>query len=193
MGVLNSFKMEPITRDSMTLTVTTSQESSQKSPNPLTELSLCRAPQEALKTQQPTNPCVCVLVASLTCSLSVGFSRQEYWSGLPSLLQRIFPTQFFCTAGRFFNIWARGIPRCFFSSQGSGYQKRWKSQELPAFGAMLGKGPSVIEEGPYSDLGLVKEASQERGVTLETVQQLYPLFSSSRLPTHLLGSHCDKI
>ena len=25
--------------------------------------------------------------------LSVGFSRQEYWSGLHSLLQRIFPTQ----------------------------------------------------------------------------------------------------
>ena len=26
-------------------------------------------------------------------SLSMGFSRQEYWSGLLSLLQRIFPTQ----------------------------------------------------------------------------------------------------
>ena len=26
-------------------------------------------------------------------SLSMGFSRQEYWSGLPSLLQGIFPTQ----------------------------------------------------------------------------------------------------
>ena len=25
--------------------------------------------------------------------LSMGFSRQEYWSMLPSLLQRIFPTQ----------------------------------------------------------------------------------------------------
>ena len=25
--------------------------------------------------------------------LSVGFSRQEYWSGLPCLLQGIFPTQ----------------------------------------------------------------------------------------------------
>ena len=83
MGVLNSFKMEPITRDSMTSTVTASQESSQKSPNPLTGLSLCHAPQEALKTQQPTNQCVCVLVASLTCSLSMGFSRQEYWSGVP--------------------------------------------------------------------------------------------------------------
>ena len=67
----------------MTSTVTASQESSQKSPNPLTGLSLCHAPQEALKTQQPTNQCVCVLVASLTCSLSMGFSRQEYWSGVP--------------------------------------------------------------------------------------------------------------
>ena len=26
-------------------------------------------------------------------SLSMGFSRQEYWSGLPFLLQGIFPTQ----------------------------------------------------------------------------------------------------
>lgn len=44
----------------MTSTVTTSQESTQKSLNPLTELSLCHAPQEALKTQQPANQCVCV-------------------------------------------------------------------------------------------------------------------------------------
>ena len=29
----------------------------------------------------------------LQAPLSMGFSRQEYWSGLPSLLQGIFPTQ----------------------------------------------------------------------------------------------------
>ena len=33
---------------------------------------------------------VCMLSRS---ALSMGFSRQEYWSGLPSLLRRIFPTQ----------------------------------------------------------------------------------------------------
>ena len=43
--------------------------------------------------------------------LSMGFSRQEYWSGLPfSLLQGIFPTrdgtQVSCIAGRHFTIWA---------------------------------------------------------------------------------------
>ena len=51
---------------------------------------------------------------------SMGFSRQEYWSGVPSpsptgvyshsLLQGIFPTQgtqVSCTAGRLFTIWAR--------------------------------------------------------------------------------------
>ena len=36
------------------------------------------------------------------------FSRQEYWSGLPFLLQEIFPTQGLntvsCIAGRFFTI-----------------------------------------------------------------------------------------
>ena len=161
----------------MTSTVTASQESSQKSPNPLTGLSLCHAPQEALKTQQPTNQCVCVLVAGLTCSLSMGFSRQEYWSGVPFPSPADLPNP--GVKPRSFALQADSLtsepgefPGVFFSSQGSGYQKRWKSQELPAFGAMLGKGPSVIKEGPYSDLGLVKEASQEKGVTLETVQQL---------------------
>ena len=49
---------------------------------------------------------------SLQASLSMEFSRQEYWSGLHSLLQGIFPTQEsnpglpHCIAGRFFTIWA---------------------------------------------------------------------------------------
>ena len=42
--------------------------------------------------------------------LPMGFFRQEYWSGLPSLLQGIFLTQgskcISCTAGRFFTHWA---------------------------------------------------------------------------------------
>ena len=42
--------------------------------------------------------------------LSTGFSRQEYWSGLPSLLLEIFLTRDWtcvsCIAGRFFAIWA---------------------------------------------------------------------------------------
>ena len=45
--------------------------------------------------------------------LAVGFSRQEYWSGLHVLLQGIFPTQesnwvsqVSCIAGRFFICWA---------------------------------------------------------------------------------------
>ena len=62
----------------------------------------------------------CVLVAqsclilctprTVACQtpLSMGFSRQEYWSGLPFLLQGIFLTQGsnpgLCTAGRFFTI-----------------------------------------------------------------------------------------
>ena len=50
--------------------------------------------------------CVCVLshfsrvqlfesiwTAACQAALSTGFSRQEYWSGLPCLLQGIFPTQ----------------------------------------------------------------------------------------------------
>ena len=41
-------------------------------------------------------------------SLSMEFSRQEYWSGLLSLLQGIFPTQgsnqVSCFAGRFFTV-----------------------------------------------------------------------------------------
>ena len=52
------------------------------------------------------NMCVCVLshfsrvqlfesiwTAARQAALSTGFSRQEYWSGLPCLLQGIFPTQ----------------------------------------------------------------------------------------------------
>ena len=35
---------------------------------------------------------------------SMEFSRQEYWSGLPFLLQGIFPWVS-CTAGRFFTLW----------------------------------------------------------------------------------------
>ena len=47
---------------------------------------------------------------------AVGFSRQEHWSGLHSLLQEILltrdPTQVSCVAGRFFTIWAtREVPR----------------------------------------------------------------------------------
>ena len=41
--------------------------------------------------------------------LSMGFSRQEYWSGLSFLLQGIFPNQRSnpaCTAGRCFILWA---------------------------------------------------------------------------------------
>ena len=61
----------------------------------------------------------------MDCSLwgfsVMGFSRQEYWSGLPFfLLQGIFPTQglnprllCLCTAGRFYTHWAIGeaLPR----------------------------------------------------------------------------------
>ena len=50
---------------------------------------------------------------SLPGSLSMGFPRQEYWSGLPFLLQGIFPTQgsnlgllHLVHAGRFFTDWA---------------------------------------------------------------------------------------
>ena len=35
----------------------------------------------------------CQVTLSHQASLSKGFSRQEYWSGLPFLLQGIFPTQ----------------------------------------------------------------------------------------------------
>ena len=42
--------------------------------------------------------------------LSLGFSRQEYWSGLPLPSPGIFPTrdhtQVSCTADRFFTVWA---------------------------------------------------------------------------------------
>ena len=42
--------------------------------------------------------------------LSMGFSRQEFWSGCHALLQGIFQprdrTQVSCIAGRFFTIWA---------------------------------------------------------------------------------------
>ena len=42
--------------------------------------------------------------------LSMGFSKQEYWSGLPFLSPGIFPTrdqtQIFSLAGRFFTVWA---------------------------------------------------------------------------------------
>ena len=41
----------------------------------------------------------------------MGFSRQEYWSRLPSLLQGIFLTQVSCIAGRSSTIWAtREVP-----------------------------------------------------------------------------------
>ena len=36
---------------------------------------------------------------------SMGFPRQEYWSGLPSLLQRIFPSQRSKTAPKFPHVW----------------------------------------------------------------------------------------
>ena len=43
-------------------------------------------------------------------SLSMGFSRQEYWSGFPCLLQGILQTkdqtQVFCIANGFFTNWA---------------------------------------------------------------------------------------
>ena len=35
------------------------------------------------------------LTVACQTPLSMGFSRQEYWSGLPFLLQGIFPTQGF--------------------------------------------------------------------------------------------------
>ena len=35
------------------------------------------------------------LTVACQAPLSMGFSRQEYWSGLPFLLQGIFPTQGF--------------------------------------------------------------------------------------------------
>ena len=56
--------------------------------------------------QRKSNPrdsvCLCLRAHALTVTpwtvahqapLSMGFSRQEYWSGLPFLLQGIFPTQ----------------------------------------------------------------------------------------------------
>ena len=68
--------------------------------------------------------CVCVHVRALSHSimsdsatplteahqapLSMGYSRQEYWSGLPSLLQGIFLTQVSHIAGSFFTTWATG-------------------------------------------------------------------------------------
>ena len=43
---------------------------------------------------------------------SMEFPRPEYWSGSPSLLQGIFPTQdqtqVSCIAGGFFTLWATG-------------------------------------------------------------------------------------
>ena len=59
----------------------------------------------AMKVEAPPKPArtsVCVLVASLFVTawtaarqapLSMGFSKQEYWSGLHVLLQGIFPIQ----------------------------------------------------------------------------------------------------
>ena len=49
--------------------------------------------------------------AACQAPLSMGFSRQEFWSGLPCSSQRIFPTQGlnprgFLHWGRFFSIWA---------------------------------------------------------------------------------------
>ena len=51
-------------------------------------------------------------IVARQASLSMGFSRQEHWSGLPFSSPGIFPTQGLnpgaCTAGRFFTIWATG-------------------------------------------------------------------------------------
>ena len=59
---------------------------------------------------------------TVTCQapLSMDFSRQEYWSGLPFLSPRYLPhpgiwpriqTLFSCIVGGFFTIWATGKPR----------------------------------------------------------------------------------
>ena len=53
----------------------------------------------------------CDLMYCSPAPLSMGFSRQEYWSGLHFLLQGIFLTQglnphFLCIAGGFFICWA---------------------------------------------------------------------------------------
>ena len=58
-----------------------------------------------LSDSSATPFCACSLMAPL----SVGFSRQEYWSGLPFPLQGILSTQglnahISCIAGRFFTI-----------------------------------------------------------------------------------------
>ena len=37
--------------------------------------------------------CPTLWTVTYQASPSIGFSRQDYWSGLPFLLQRIFPTQ----------------------------------------------------------------------------------------------------
>ena len=58
--------------------------------------------------------CSCVIICvqlfvtpktiALQVPLSMGFPRQEYWSGLPFFLQGIFLTQVFCIAGRLFSL-----------------------------------------------------------------------------------------
>ena len=58
--------------------------------------------------------CVCVgrvhlfmtpWTMALHAPLSMGFSRQEYWSGLPFTSPGIFPTQVCPIADRFFTLW----------------------------------------------------------------------------------------
>ena len=60
------------------------------------------------------------LYVACQAPLSMDFSRQEYWSGLPFLSPRSLPhpgiwpriqTLFSCIVGGFFTIWATGKPR----------------------------------------------------------------------------------
>ena len=81
--------------------------------------------------------------------LSMGFSRQEYWSGLPFPSSRDLTdgprgwTWVYCVAGRFFTVWAtREAPRSQGSRQnklkimpaGSGCSKSGSGSEAPACG-----------------------------------------------------------
>ena len=53
------------------------------------------------------------LVTPCQAPLSMGFPRQEYWSGLPCSSSRDCPDlgiKLSCIAGRFFTIWATGYP-----------------------------------------------------------------------------------
>ena len=59
----------------------------------------------------PVQLCVTTLTAAHQAPLSMGFSRQEYWSGFHAVLQGIFPTQ--------------GSNRCLLSLL------RWQAGSLP--------------------------------------------------------------